>query len=70
MPGYEPKRCEADDMIFVMRNDEKVSVLIVYNDDIVVICNDEEEIMRLKGYLRKQFEIKYLGVLRYFLVLK
>lgn len=53
MPRYEPKRCEADNMIFVKRNNEKVSVLIVYDDDIVVICNDEEDIMRLKGYLRK-----------------
>lgn len=58
MPRYEPKRREADNMIFVKRNNEKVSVLIVYDDDIVVICNDEQDIMRLKGYLRKQFEIK------------
>ncbi|RVX23717.1 Retrovirus-related Pol polyprotein from transposon RE1 [Vitis vinifera] len=45
----------------------KITVLIVYVDDIIVTGNDEEEISRLKTILSKEFEIKDLGTLRYFL---
>ena len=39
----------------------------VYVADIVVIREEQEEIMRLKSYLAKEFEIKDLGKLWYFL---
>ena len=42
-------------------------ILIVYVDDIVLTGNHEEEIRRLKGLLSREFEIKDLGLLRYFL---
>lgn len=44
-----------------------MTVLIVYVDDIMVTRNDEDEIKHLKGSLAKEFEIKDLGFLRYFL---
>ena len=47
--------------------DGKLIVLIVYVDNIVLIGNYKEEIVHLKQLLSKEFEIKDLGQLRYFL---
>lgn len=41
--------------------------MLVYVDDIIVTGNDEREKQRLKQNLIKEFEIKELGKLRYFL---
>ena len=45
----------------------KFTVLIVYVDGIIVTGDDQEEICRLKSLLAKEFEIKDLGNLWYFL---
>ena len=42
-------------------------MLAVYVDDIVITGDDEREIIRLKENLNKEFEVKDLGQLRYFL---
>ena len=44
-----------------------MTILIVYIDDIIVISDNLEEIQSLKVHLEKEFEIKDLGTLRYFL---
>jgi len=44
-----------------------VVVLLVYMDDIIVTGNDEKEKKTLRECLSKEFEIKDLGRLRYFL---
>lgn len=41
--------------------------IIVYVDDIVVIGNDEVKVAQLKSILKRKFEIKDLGSLKYFL---
>eukprot|EP00261_Vitis_vinifera_P038360 XP_019079603.1 PREDICTED: uncharacterized protein LOC109123660 [Vitis vinifera] len=45
----------------------KVVILIVYVDDIVLTGDDCNELEKLKGKLAKEFEIKDLGALKYFL---
>lgn len=45
----------------------KKSILIVYVDDIVLTGDHDEEIKRLKSLLAKEFEIKDMGNLKYFL---
>lgn len=45
----------------------KISVLIVYVDDIILTENDLEEMSKLKQCSSPEFEIKDLGQLRYFL---
>ena len=47
--------------------DGKITILIVCIDDIILIKNDEAEIGQLKTLLSKEFEIKGMGPLRYFL---
>ena len=45
----------------------KLSILIIYVDDIIVTGDNQLEINNLKCMLAKEFEIKNLGNLRYFL---
>ncbi|KAL8146639.1 hypothetical protein AgCh_004391 [Apium graveolens] len=63
--GY--KQGNSDHTMFVKRKGEKVTVLIVYVDDIVIIGNDTCEIADIKRRLASEFEMKDLGKLRYFL---
>ena len=44
----------------------KITILIVYVDDIVLIGEHKIEMNRLKEALATEFEIKDLGSLRYF----
>ena len=44
-----------------------MTALLVYVDDIIIRGNDEKEKQNLKQYLIKEFEIKELGRLKYFL---
>ena len=56
-----------DHTLFIKHSKEgKVTILLVYVDDMIVTGNDEEEQGRLKERLVKEFEIKDLGILKYF----
>lgn len=44
-----------------------VSILLVYVDDIIMTGNDLAEQARLKAILTREFEVKELGRLKYFL---
>lgn len=63
--GY--KQCNGDHTIFYRHSGRKITILAVYVDDIIITGDDEVEIKSLKKNLRKQFEVKDLGQLRYFL---
>ena len=54
-------------LFFKHSGQEKITILIVYVDDIIVIGNDSEEVERIKQMMAKEFEVKDLGALRYFL---
>ena len=64
--GYS--QSQVDHTLFIkLSSIGRVTVLIVYVDDIIVTGDDNEEMLGLKVYLVKEFEIKDLGSLRYFL---
>ena len=63
--GYHQSR--GDHTIFIKHLGEKVTTLLVYVNDIVVIGNNEEEQHLLKENLAKEFKIMDLGMLKYFL---
>lgn len=64
-------QCQSDHTMFIKHfNMSRISVIIVYVDDIVITGNDEEEIMQIKLLLSKEFEMKDLGLLKYFLGMK
>ena len=64
--GYD--QSDGDHTLFVKANTNgKVAALLVYVDDIIITGDDEVEIQRLSQKLCEHFEIKSLGLLRYFL---
>ncbi|CAN1150187.1 Copia protein [Linum perenne] len=64
--GYT--QSQTDHTMFFKHFDHgKMVVLIVYVDDIIVTGNDAGRIQELKNKLAQEFEIKDLGVLKYFL---
>lgn len=63
--GY--KQSDADHTRFVKKRSKKVTILIVYVDDMVVTGSDDEEINKLQQILATEFELKDLGNLKYFL---
>jgi hypothetical protein len=67
MKNYGFKQSQADHTLLLECDRGKLTALIVYVDDMVVTGNDEEGIRRLRDYLAKEFEMKDLGALRYFL---
>ena len=64
--GYDQSR--GDHTLFIKHSKEgKVTLMLVYVDDMIVTSNDKKEQGRLKERLTREFEIKDLGVLKYFL---
>ena len=64
--GY--KQSQGDHTLFVKHSSSGgVTILLVYVDDIIVTGSDDEERRFLSECLAKEFEIKTLGKLKYFL---
>jgi hypothetical protein len=67
MQKYGFKQSNSDHTLFIKHNGKKVTVLIVYVDDMIITSDDEEKISRLQEELATDFEMKNLGGLKYFL---
>lgn len=63
--GY--KKSNSDHTLFLKKKYGKITALIVYVDDMIVTENDPEEMKALMKYLSKEFEMKDLDPLKYFL---
>jgi len=64
--GY--KQGEANHTLFTKHaNNGKMVVLIVHVDDIILTGDDTQAIAELKQRLRKEFKVKDLGTMKYFL---
>jgi len=63
--GY--RQSNADHTLFFKHNYDKITILVVYVDDIVITGDDDKEILCLKRALARSFEVKDLGYLHYFL---
>ncbi|KAH9689179.1 retrovirus-related pol polyprotein from transposon RE1 [Citrus sinensis] len=63
--GYN--QSNSDHTLFIKKRQGKITALIVYVDNIVITGNDEEEREALQKYLSREFEMKDLGALKYFL---
>ena len=69
--GYGFVQCQSDHTLFVKHFSEgKLAIIIVYVDDIILTGNHEEKIDLLKKLMTKEFEIKDLGNLKYFLIME
>jgi Reverse transcriptase (RNA-dependent DNA polymerase) len=63
--GY--KKCEADSSVFIKRSQKGIIVILIYVDDLVITGSDLSGIEDLKHHLNREFDIKDLGNLKYFL---
>lgn len=60
-------QCNGDHTLFYKHSEQKITILAVYVDDIIITGDDEGETTRLKKCLSQAFEVKDLGKLKYFL---
>ncbi|XP_020104098.1 uncharacterized protein LOC109721092 [Ananas comosus] len=60
----------ADSSLFVKKQQEKISIVLVYVDDLIITRDDEEEINSIRENLSIRFQMKELGELRHFLGLE
>lgn len=64
--GY--KQSQGDHTLFIKHaQNGKLTLLLVYIDDMIIVGNDEFEKKNLRKELATQFEMKDLGKLKYFL---
>jgi Reverse transcriptase (RNA-dependent DNA polymerase) len=60
-----------DHSLFIKRNDISIIIIVlVYIDDLIITGNDQREIREIKSRLKENFDIKDLGLLKYFLGIK
>ncbi|RVX07666.1 Retrovirus-related Pol polyprotein from transposon TNT 1-94 [Vitis vinifera] len=67
MRAFGYRQSNSDHTLFLKKKHGKITALIVYVDDMVVTGNDPEERKALQNYLSREFEMKDLGPLKYFL---
>jgi Reverse transcriptase (RNA-dependent DNA polymerase) len=67
MKSYDYQQGDSDHTMFFKRSKGKITILIIYVDDMIITGNDKVEIERLEGKLNQEFEMKNLGGLKYFL---
>ena len=64
------KQSNSDYTLFLKHRNGKLTALIIYVDDMIIIGDNEKEIADLQRYLASEFEMKNLGGLKYFLGIK
>jgi ribosome biogenesis protein Nip4 len=50
----------------VKKIDHGIVIIVIYVDDLIIIGDSDADISNLKKLLKKKFEMKDLGELRYF----
>lgn len=63
-------RSQSDPCIYTFHSNIYIIYVIIYVDDILIICNDLKEIRRLKQKFSSEFEMKDLNELEFFLGMK
>ena len=67
MKKYGLTQSNSNHTLFLKKQRGKTTTLIIYVDDMIITGDDKEEISQLQGKLAKEFEMKNLGGLKYFL---
>ncbi|XP_071687777.1 uncharacterized protein [Rutidosis leptorrhynchoides] len=70
MKNYGFKQSNSDHTLFLKQRNNLITCLIIYVENMIITGNDQEEIANLKLNLFKEFEMKDLGRLKYFLEIK
>ena len=67
MKGFGYKQAMADHTLFFKIDSDDITLFIVYVDDMIVTGTSPKEVEKLHSHLAKEFEMKDLGTLKYFL---
>ncbi len=60
-------KSEADPSVYVTQVGDVKFFIVVYVDDLILVCNDQNKLLQIKGELSQKFEMKDLGELHFFL---
>jgi hypothetical protein len=60
-------RSNADSSLFIQQNSVDKLIVLVYVNDLIITGSNETSVAKLKADLQRQFSIKALGKLKYFL---
>ena len=60
----------ADSSLFVKENDGKITIVLIYVDDLIITKDDLEEVKWIRETLSVRYEMKELGELKHFLDLE
>jgi len=63
-------RSEYEHNIYVKTNPSDSLIIVIYVDDMLVICNIIDVNLDFKNVLRSQFKMKYLNKAKFILVIK
>lgn len=64
---YGFSQSHADHMLFTYHNGDVFLTVLVYMDDLILAGNNSQAYASFKQYLNKCFQIKDLGILKYFI---
>jgi len=65
---HDFKQSFADHSLFIQYDHDKITIILVYVDDIIVTGNSPERIQNITMLLNQAFKLKKLGDLTYFLI--
>jgi len=60
-------KSNVDSLLFIQQNSADKLIILVYVDDLIITGSNETSVAKLKVDLQRQFSIKDLGKLKYFL---
>ncbi|KAL0433702.1 UNVERIFIED_CONTAM: Retrovirus-related Pol polyprotein from transposon RE2 [Sesamum latifolium] len=66
--GFE--KCDYEHTLFIKWQDEKIVIISLYVDDLIVSGNDELMLTEFRNSMKNEFEMTDLGRMRYFLGLE
>ena len=67
LTSREYRQSKNDYSLFIKKKKERITIIAIYVNDIIITGDDKFEIKTLKQYLDKTFTIKDLGKLHHFL---
>ncbi len=66
LKNIEFMKSEADPNVYVAQVGYVKFLIVVYVDDLILVCNDQNKLLQIKEKLSQKFEMKNLGEFQFF----
>jgi hypothetical protein len=66
LKSIEFMKSDADPSVYVVQVGDVKFFIVVYVDDLILVCNDQTKLLQIKEELSQKFEMKDLGELHFF----